>query len=79
MKIQSKPSNFRNASPQRGGGRRSHERKMNLQAGARYLGWTPGQYLSVLSTLVGVAILTYAFRRGPDKTAPTAGAPDVQA
>ncbi|MGH0030093.1 MAG: prolipoprotein diacylglyceryl transferase [Myxococcota bacterium] len=29
----------------------------------RYLGWTPGQYLSVLATLAGIAVLVWAFRR----------------
>lgn len=34
----------------------------------RYLGWTPGQYLSVLATGVGLLILVLAFRRGaPDE------------
>ncbi len=31
-------------------------------AEARYLGWTPGQYLSVLATLVGVGSLLYVLR-----------------
>lgn len=30
---------------------------------ARYLGWTPGQYLSVLATVVGLAILVAVLRR----------------
>ena len=30
---------------------------------ARYLGWTPGQYLSIVATLVGVGILLQVFRR----------------
>jgi phosphatidylglycerol:prolipoprotein diacylglycerol transferase len=30
----------------------------------RYLGWTPGQYLSLLATAVGVAILAALFVRG---------------
>jgi phosphatidylglycerol:prolipoprotein diacylglycerol transferase len=29
---------------------------------ARYFGWTPGQYLSVLATCVGVAVLLASFR-----------------
>ena len=30
---------------------------------ARYLGWTPGQYLAIGSTLLGVALLVAAFQR----------------
>ncbi len=30
----------------------------------RYLGWTPGQYLSLLATAIGVSILLLAFTRG---------------
>lgn len=30
---------------------------------ARYMGWTPGQYLCVVTTLIGVAMLTLAARR----------------
>jgi len=32
----------------------------------RYLGWTPGQYLAVLATLIGVGILIAVFRRRPE-------------
>jgi phosphatidylglycerol:prolipoprotein diacylglycerol transferase len=31
----------------------------------RYLGWTPGQYLSVLATLIGIGTLALVLRRGP--------------
>ncbi len=30
---------------------------------ARYLGWTPGQYLSIVATLLGVGILLWVLRR----------------
>ena len=32
-------------------------------ADARYLGWTPAQYLSLLGALLGAAVLFAAFRR----------------
>ena len=32
-------------------------------ADARYLGWTPGQYLAVAAALLGAAVLFYALRR----------------
>jgi phosphatidylglycerol:prolipoprotein diacylglycerol transferase len=32
---------------------------------ARYLGWTPGQYLAVVATLAGATLLAVAFRRAP--------------
>ncbi len=31
---------------------------------ARYLGWTPGQYLSIVATVVGAGVLFWALRRG---------------
>jgi phosphatidylglycerol:prolipoprotein diacylglycerol transferase len=33
----------------------------------RYLGWTPGQYLAVLATLVGLCILAAVWLRRPDE------------
>ena len=33
---------------------------------ARYAGWTPGQYLSVVAALLGVATLVFLLRRGAD-------------
>lgn len=38
----------------------------------RYAGWTPGQYLSVVAALLGVALLVIAFRRAPVAVAPEA-------
>ena len=37
---------------------------------ARYLGWTPAQYLCVVATLAGATLLVWSLRRGP--TAATA-------
>ncbi len=36
---------------------------------ARYLGWTPGQYLSILVAVGGLALLVRALRRPADETA----------
>jgi phosphatidylglycerol---prolipoprotein diacylglyceryl transferase len=36
---------------------------------ARYFGWTPGQYLSILATLVGLAALAWVSRRGSEASA----------
>jgi phosphatidylglycerol:prolipoprotein diacylglycerol transferase len=33
---------------------------------ARYLGWTPGQYVAILATLAGLALLIAALRRGDE-------------
>jgi len=33
---------------------------------ARYLGWTPGQYVAILATLAGLALLAAALRRGAE-------------
>jgi phosphatidylglycerol:prolipoprotein diacylglycerol transferase len=33
---------------------------------ARYLGWTPGQYVAILATLAGLALLVTALRRGDE-------------
>jgi len=33
---------------------------------ARYLGWTPGQYVAILATLAGLAVLVAAVRRGEE-------------
>lgn len=37
---------------------------------ARYLGWTPGQYVAVLATLAGMGILVACFREAGDAAAP---------
>lgn len=39
---------------------------------ARYFGWTPGQYVSVLATLVGAGVLLYVLRSRGAATAETA-------
>lgn len=44
---------------------------------ARYAGWTPAQYLSILSTLVGVGIVGFVLTRGGAR--PTAGEPAAEA
>jgi len=36
---------------------------------ARYLGWTPGQYLSVVSTVAGLAVLVAVLQRGGARNA----------
>ena len=36
---------------------------------ARYLGWTPGQYLSLVATVAGLAILVAVFQRGRARSA----------
>ena len=33
---------------------------------ARYLGWTPGQYVAILATLAGLGLLTLSLRRGEE-------------
>jgi len=35
----------------------------------RYAGWTPGQYMSVVATLIGGALLAFALRRSPPSAA----------
>jgi prolipoprotein diacylglyceryltransferase len=32
-------------------------------ADARYAGWTPGQYLSIVATIIGLSVLALVFRR----------------
>jgi prolipoprotein diacylglyceryltransferase len=39
----------------------------------RYLGWTPGQYLAVCATLLGIAILALVLRRPPPPEAAASG------
>ena len=40
---------------------------------ARYFGWTPGQYLAVVSTLLGIALLVRAFRPRSPRCLPHRG------